>query len=227
MDKAEQAKKNIGEKAASLVQDGMIVGLGSGSTAAFFIDSLIKRFKEGLSITVVSSSKESLERAKEGNIKTYTLNEVDKIDLTIDGADEIDPEKRMIKGGGGCHLQEKILAYNSKEMIVMVDESKLSKKLGTKKLPIEILYYGAVLTEKKLREMGYKGFFRKVKDGTLFFTENANLIYDIEFDNPIEDPEKVQTEILRVPGVLETGLFLGLANKVIVGYFDGQIKILD
>lgn len=227
MDKTDKAKELVGEKAASLVQDGMLVGLGSGSTAAYFIDSLIKRCKEGLTITAVSSSKQSLERAKEGNIKTYSLNEVDKIDLTCDGADEIDPQKRMIKGGGGCHLQEKILAYNSKEMVVMVDETKICKKLGNRKLPLEVLYYGAVLTENKIRDMGYKGFFRKQKDGTLFFTENANLIYDIEFEDGIDDPAKIDNELLQIPGVLETGLFLNLAGRVIVGYFDGRIEVLD
>lgn len=226
MDKIDTVKQALGKKAADLVQDGMTVGLGSGTTTSYFIDALINRAKDGLTFSAVSSSKESLERAKKGAIKTYTLNEVDTIDLTVDGADEIDDKKRMIKGGGACHLQEKILAYNSKEMVVIVDETKLCKKLGKKKLPVEILYYGAVFTEKRLREKGYKGYFRKNEDGSLFFTENANLLYDIEFDGLLDSPEKINDEILHIPGVIETGFFFGLAGRVLVGYFDGPIKII-
>jgi len=224
MEDTEAIKKALGEKAAHLIQDGMIVGLGSGTTSQYFIDSLIERCKDGLSISAVSSSEESLKHAQKGGIKTYPLNEATHIDITIDGADEMDPKKRMIKGGGGCHLQEKILAYNSKEMIVIIDESKLSEKLGHKKLPVEVVYFGATFTERTLREKGYQGFFRKNDEGTLFFTENANLLYDIEFESPLDNPEDIHHDIMMIPGVVDTGFFFNLAGRTLVGFFDGRIE---
>jgi len=223
MENTESIKKALGQKACELIKDHMVVGLGSGSTANCFINSLIEK---KLDIVAVSSSDQSLQLAKKGGIKTLPLNEVAKIDITVDGADEIDPKNRMIKGGGGCHLQEKILASSSSEVVILADHTKLSDKLGREKLPVEVVYYGAVFTEKTLRKKGYKGEFRKSEDGTLFFTDNANLIYDIEFSSGIDDPENTHLDLLQVPGVIETGFFFNIASKILIGLSDNQIESL-
>src|SRR3990167_2227814 len=139
----EKAKQEAALKAVEFIQDGMIVGLGSGTTAAYFIQALAERVKQGLKIQSVASSHPSADLAKKGGIKVLDLNAVSHVDLTIDGADEIDRKKRMIKGGGGAHVREKILACASKEMVVIVDESKRVERLGKAKLPVEVLFYGS------------------------------------------------------------------------------------
>lgn len=226
MDNVDLIKKKLGASAADLIQDGMMVGLGSGSTAAYFIDSLIKRCQEGLKITVVSSSKGSLDQAKKGKIKTYDLNQVNSIDITVDGADEIDLQKRMIKGGGGFHVKEKILAFNSTEMVVMVDYTKLVSKLGKRKLPVEVFHFGYLFTEKKLNHLGFEGTFRKNKEGSLYITENNNLLYDISFKEPLDHPEQVHEQIIHVTGVIDTGFFFNVAGRVLVGHSDGKIQMI-
>lgn len=148
-------KKAIGEKAADLIQEGMIVGLGTGSTAYWFIESLIERHKKGLNIQVVASSKKSLEQARKGKLPLIDIDSLSFLDITVDGADEIDPEKRMIKGGGGALLREKIVATMSREMVVIVDESKLVQKLGKQKLPLEILPFGHKGTLHHINQLGF------------------------------------------------------------------------
>jgi len=221
----EEVKRAIGKTAADLIENGMIVGLGTGSTAACFIDSLIERCKRGLHIKAVSSSHRSLEQAEKGGIPIYDINEVPRIDITVDGADEIDPKKRMIKGAGGAHVREKILASASNEMIVIVDESKLVDRLGRGKLPVEILFFGSPSTKAKLESLGYRGKWRTSPDGSLFITDNGNIILDIEFDSPPLNPEQEHARIIHVPGVIDTGFFFHLAGRVIIGYTDGRIEI--
>jgi ribose 5-phosphate isomerase A len=227
MQEIDKAKDAIGKAAADLIENGMVVGLGTGTTATFFIRHLIERHKKGLQIRAVSSSKASLDLAKKGGIPAFDINEVSRIDITVDGADEIDPKKRMIKGGGGAHVREKILASSSKEMVVIVDESKLVDRLGRRSLPVEILFYGFPATQRKLESLGYRGKWRKDKDGSLFITENGNILFDVEFDAPPLSPEHVHAEIIHVPGVVDTGFFFDLAGRVIVGYFDGKVEILN
>lgn len=222
-----EIKTNLGRAAAEIVENGMIVGLGSGSTAECFIKSLIKRSQKGLNIRAVSSSKNSLELAANGGISVSDINDVPHIDLTIDGADEIDPQKRMIKGGGGAHVREKILASSSSEMIVIVDETKLVDHLGKRNLPVEILFYGSPATKKKLESLGYTGKWRVQKDGSLFITDNGNILLDIIFESPIKNPEEIHEKIIRVPGVIDTGFFFNLAGRVLVGYENGQIETKD
>lgn len=221
----EEIKKAVGKAAADLIENGMIVGLGTGSTAACFIDSLIKRCQHGLHIKAVSSSRRSLEQAAKGGIPVYDINEVPRIDVTVDGADEIDPLKRMIKGGGGAHVREKILASSSEEMIVIVDETKLVDRVGHHKLPVEVLFYGSPATKMKLERLGYKGKWRTLSDGSLFITDNGNIILDIEFDSPPLYPEQDHARIIHVPGVLDTGFFFHMAGRVIIGYRDGRVEI--
>lgn len=225
MSTQEEAKKAVGKAAADLIETGMTVGLGTGSTAVYFIDHLILRHKRGLQIKAVSSSKASLERAAKGGISVYDINDISHIDITVDGADEIDPQKRMIKGGGGAHVREKILASCSKEMVVIVDESKLVDRVGRGKLPVEILPYGFPATKRKIEHLGYHGKWRMQSDGSLFITENGNFLLDISFDSPPLSPEHTHAQILHVPGVVDTGFFFELAGRVVVGYFNGKVEI--
>ena len=222
------AKEAVGQAAADLVHDGMVVGLGSGTTASFFIDALVKRVRNGLKIECVSSSKNSHEQAKKGDIRVFDINEVSHVDVTIDGADEIDPQKRMIKGGGGAHVREKILATSSDEMIVIIDESKLVPKLATNMpLPVEVLFFGSPATKMKIERLGFHGKWRIKNDGNFFITDNGNLIYDIAYDRPPEYPEQDHDSIIHVPGVVDTGYFFGIAGRVLIGYFDGRVEMKE
>lgn len=218
----EIGKQAAGEKAATLIESGMVVGLGTGSTAAYFIKALIQ--KQELRIKVVSSSTASAEMAKAGGLKVLDINAVSQIDITVDGADQVDHQMRMIKGGGGALTREKILASSSAEMIVIVDESKVIKTLGTVKLPVEIVPYGSLMTKRKIEALGFSGKWR-AGDGShlaqeLFVTENGNLIFDIFFTTPPENPEKIDESLIKLPGVIETGFFFDLATQVIVGRED-------
>jgi len=221
----EKIKQAVGHKAADLIQDGMLVGLGTGSTVFYFIEKLIERVKDGLHIRAVSSSLRSAELASKGGIPLIDINTLSHLDITVDGADEIDHEKRMIKGGGGALLREKIVASMSKEMIVVVDESKLSAKLGRCKLPVEVIPFAHEVTHKKIEKLGYKAYFRKTQSGTLYVTDNGNHILDITLYHPLSDPEKVNENLKSIPGVIETGFFFHLAGRVIVGFKDGQIVV--
>ncbi len=225
MDKHLDAKIAAGRKAAEWIEPGMIVGLGTGSTAQCFIDSLVERCKKGLRIRAVASSRASAERAKKGGIDVEDINSVPRIHLTVDGADEIDLRKRMIKGGGGAHVREKILACASDEMVVIVDESKLVDSVGTCKLPVEVIFFGSPATRLKIETLGYKGKWRINQDGTLFLTENGNLIFDISFESPPLSPEQDHESLIRVPGVVDTGFFFNLAGRVIVGFNDGRVEV--
>lgn len=219
---SQEGKLAAGRKAVDLIEDGMIVGLGSGSTAECFIRALIDASK---SIKAVSSSRASADLAKHGGIEVLDINSVPRIDITVDGADEIDPQKRMIKGGGGALVREKILANASDEMVVIVDETKLVPSVGKGKLPIEIIFYGSPATRMNIEKIGFHGKWRLNDNQTLFITENGNLIFDITFDSPPQNPEQLHDTIRRIPGVVDTGFFFGLAKRVIVGYPDGKTQL--
>lgn len=220
----EEIKKKLGAHAATLIQDGMLVGLGSGSTASFFIESLILRCRQGLKIKTVSSSLKSLEMAKKGGIPCMEMDQVTEIDLTVDGADEIDPKWRMIKGGGGAHVREKILASTSKEMLVLVDESKLVKQLGKCGLPLEIIPFGFQATIRKLEKKGFTGNVRKDKTGAIHVTDNGNYLFDIHSPPLFDAPEQANEIIKKIPGVVDTGFFFNMATSVLVGFGDLTIK---
>jgi ribose 5-phosphate isomerase A len=225
----EELKKLTGYKAAELIQKGTTVGLGTGTTAYYFIEKLIERNdKEQLNIKTVSSSKKSLKQAKEGGLSVFDIDEVDYIDITVDGADEIDPEKRMIKGGGGALLREKIVASMSKEMVVIIDESKQSPQLGTKKLPVEVTPFGSKSTLRKIQKRTPSANFRMNEKSPkeLYITDNGNYIIDVYFKSPLKDPEKEHNLLKQIPGVIETGFFFHLAGRVIVAFLDGQLITL-
>lgn len=225
-DKITQAKKAAGRAAADLIQTGMSVGLGTGSTAAFFIERLIERCRdEALKITAFPTSDRSAKQALDGGIPLCNEKTVTHLDLTVDGADEIDHKKRMIKGGGGALLREKIIASMSREMIVVIDQEKLVDTLGFP-LPLEIVPFAYQATLAKIRSLDYDGHLRLSKDGNFYRTDNGNYIVDIKFPNLIKTPEKDQATLSAIPGVVETGFFFDLAGRVIIGQFDGTIKIL-
>ncbi|HSX37940.1 MAG TPA: ribose-5-phosphate isomerase RpiA [Chlamydiales bacterium] len=220
----ELAKESAARIAADAIDNGHIVGLGSGTTVAHFIKILADRCKSGLRIQAVSSSRHSTDLARKGGIEIVDINSVPRIDITVDGADEIDPKKRMIKGRGGAHVREKILASSSNEMVVIIDETKMVANLGMGPLPIEILFYGSPATRQKIENLGFAGKWRMNEDGTLFVSENGNLILNISFDSPLSDPESEHAKLIQIPGVVDTGFFFNLAGNVIVGYENGTTK---
>lgn len=218
-----QAKKNVGALAASMVEDGMTIGLGTGSTAACFINSLIQRCREGLKIQAVATSERSYQQGIAGGIPFADINQITRLDLCFDGADEIDPQKRMIKGGGGALLREKIVASMSQEMIVLIDASKQVPQLGAFPLPIEVIPFGISWTLLKIQELGLIGKLREAIDGTPYTTDEGHRIYDAHLPKESPNLEKLQSQLLNIPGVVETGLFLHLAGRVLIGQPDGTI----
>ena len=214
-------KKQIGQKAATLVEDGMIIGLGTGTTAACFIESLAKLQKK---IIAIATSRATEELARSLHIPLRSIDEVEKIDITFDGADEIDTQKRLLKGAGGALLREKIIASASDELIIMVEEKKCVSLLGAAKVAIEILPFGHKHTIAHLSELGYRGTLRlKANEPTI--TDNHNYIFDIQFPAPTAEPERHDKEIRSVPGVIETGFFFGLTGRVVIGSENGSITI--
>lgn len=218
------AKESVGKAAAALIQSDMLVGLGTGSTAECFITSLIERHRQGLNITAVATSQRSYEQAAAGGIPMRNMTEVLSVDLTVDGADEIDSQKRMIKGGGGALLREKIIASISNEVVIIVDESKLVDQLGTFPLPVEIVPFAYKAIINKIESIGYSGNLRQ-RDNKNYITDNGNFIFDIHFKQKLTNPEEDQKKIRSIPGVVETGLFFNLANRVLIGCSDGSVKV--
>ena len=218
-------KEQVGIKAAEFVTDGMIVGLGTGSTAYYFVAELGRRIKEeGLKITAVTTSSVTYEQAEGLGIPQKAIDDVEVVDLTVDGADEVDPALNGIKGGGGALLMEKIVATNSKDCIWIVDESKQVETLGAFKLPVEVVQYGAENLFRHFEKKGYSPAYRE-KDGQRFVTDQGNFIIDLDL-KVIPDAEALAEELDRTVGVVDHGLFLGMVSKVIVGTPEGP-KIIS
>ena len=218
-------KEQVGIKAAEFVTDGMIVGLGTGSTAYYFVAELGRRIKEeGLQITAVTTSSVTYEQAEGLGIPLKAIDDVEVVDLTVDGADEVDPALNGIKGGGGALLMEKIVATNSKDCIWIVDESKQVETLGAFKLPVEVVQYGAENLFRHFEKKGYSPAYRE-KDGQRFVTDQGNFIIDLDL-KVIPDAEALAEELDRTVGVVDHGLFLGMVSKVIVGTPEGP-KIIS
>ncbi|HKQ55992.1 MAG TPA: ribose-5-phosphate isomerase RpiA [Methyloceanibacter sp.] len=230
MTKTDELKEAAARAALDLVTEGMRLGLGTGSTAARFVAALGERVAGGLNVLCVPTSEATREQAAELGIPITTLDETPRLDLTIDGADEIDSELRMIKGGGGALLREKIVATASDRMVVVADESKLVSVLGAFPLPIEVVRFGLMATigliEAIAAEAGCHGAItlRPGQGEAPFVTDQGNLILDCAFGS-IPEPEVLAFSLKRVPGVIEHGLFLGLADVAIVAG-RGGIKAL-
>jgi ribose 5-phosphate isomerase A len=218
-------KKIAAEHAVESIQNGMTVGIGTGSTSAFAIEAMGKKVQQGLSITAVASSVRSEEAAANLGIKLVPFSEVDSIDIYIDGADEVDKDLNLIKGGGGALLREKILAFNSKDFLVIVDSSKLVDHLGKFLLPVEIIPFAMELTLKQLRKLDCSTTVR-MDGGNPYITDNGNIIIDCDFKK-IAQVEQLHHSINSIPGVVENGLFIrNMVSKVIVGYDNGEVKVI-
>ena len=215
------AKKEAGYKAATLIKDGQIVGLGTGSTTHYFIEKLGERVeKENLKIQGIPTSYQSFLLAKENNIPCTTLDEHD-IDIAVDGADEIDPEKNLIKGGGAAHTLEKIIDYSAEELIIIADNSKEVPILGKTPVPLEIIKESRKQVQKTLKDMNIESKIRMgvKKDGPVI-TDNGNFIIDANFQE-IQNPISLEKELNTIPGVVENGLFTEMVDKVIIGTENG------
>ncbi|MFC4653099.1 ribose-5-phosphate isomerase RpiA [Lactococcus nasutitermitis] len=217
----ENLKKMVGVKAAEFVKDGMIVGLGTGSTAAFFVEELGRRVaEESLQIVGVTTSNVTSAQARELGIPLKSIDEVDFVDVTVDGADEIDAQLNGIKGGGAALLMEKIVATYSRDYIWIVDASKMSETLGTFKVPVEVVPYGAGQVFRKFEQAGYAPTWRENADGSRLLTDMQHYIIDLHIDK-ITEPEKLARKLDLTVGVVEHGLFNNMVKKVIVGGADG------
>ncbi|GAC1425809.1 MAG: ribose 5-phosphate isomerase A [Flavisolibacter sp.] len=219
------AKKIAAEKAVEKIENDMVVGLGTGSTSYWAILKIAERVKEGLRVKAVASSEKSEKLARDSGIEIIAFNKIKQIDITIDGADEVDKNKNLIKGGGGALLREKILAYNSKQVIIIIDDSKFSTIIGKFPLPIEILSFAATLTLSHLEALQCSAEIRQL-DNKVYKTDNGNWIADCDFKE-ILDPSRLNEMIHAIPGVVETGLFPGkMVSSIIVGFEDGKINVI-
>ncbi|GIO70252.1 ribose-5-phosphate isomerase RpiA [Paenibacillus sp. FSL M7-1455] len=217
-------KQLAAEKAVEYVEDGMRIGLGTGSTAYWAIRKIGERVRAGLNIQAVATSKASEKLAQEEGIPLVPFDQIAGLDLTIDGADELDRELHLIKGGGGALLREKIVAYHSKELIIIADESKFVDKLGSFPLPVEIVPFANEWTMEALEKLGAKPMLRT--DGErLFITDNGNYIADCRF-GVIEHPAELHAQLLALPGVVDNGLFIGLAARAVIGHQDGTVTVM-
>ena len=218
-------KQQAAERALDYVKPGMKLGLGTGSTAAKFVDLLGVQVSGGLDVVCVPTSEATRIQAEALGIELATLEEQPELDLTVDGADEVDEDLRLIKGGGGAHLREKIVAAASARMVVIADESKRVSKLGAFPLPVEIVPFGWRTTHSKVSETaamnGCKGLvtLRGSQDNP-FITDNGNYILDCAFGE-IDDPERTARQLSLIPGVVEHGLFIGLAHAAVIAGANG------
>jgi ribose 5-phosphate isomerase A len=212
----DEAKALVGKRAAAMVEDGMRVGLGTGSTSVQFIRALGERVQAGLKIRCVASSESSAELGRSLGMEVVTLDELPELDLYIDGADEVGPGLALIKGGGAALLREKIVASAAKRFVCVVDESKIVSQLGKFPLPVEVIKMALPLVERKLNELGLNPSLRMKKDGSgPVLTDENNYLLDCAC-GVIENPEETAAEIHSIVGVVEHGLFLGMAEVALV-----------
>jgi ribose 5-phosphate isomerase A len=224
-------KRAAAAKAMEYVQDGMKLGLGSGTTAEIFVESLATRVRAGHKLFCVPTSERTAAQARKLGITLSSLDELAPLDLTIDGADEADRNLELIKGGGGMLLREKIVAASSRKMIVIADESKLVPRLGKYPLPVEIVEFGHKATAARLTAaaaaLGYASLPMRLreKDGAPFKTDSGNLIYDCAF-GAIQNAPKLAAAISGIPGVVEHGLFIGIAATLLIAG-PGEVEVID
>jgi ribose 5-phosphate isomerase A len=215
----EKEKQAAGRAAAKLVRDGDVVGLGTGSTAYFAVVALGERVKAGLKIVGIPTSVKTGDLARQLGIPLTTLDETPQIDITLDGADEVDPRLNLIKGGGGALLREKVIATATKNMVVVVDSSKVVSVLGNFPLPIEVISFARTVVENKIVSLGASPKLRTKTDGSPYLTDNGNQILDCSFGQ-IADPAALALILSDTPGIVEHGLFIGLAKVALVGRGD-------
>jgi ribose 5-phosphate isomerase A len=212
----EKEKELAGRAAAQLVRDGEIVGLGTGSTAYFTVIALGERVKAGLKIIGIPTSEATAVLARDVGIPLTTLDEHPEIDITIDGADEVDPHLNLIKGGGGALTREKVVASASKRMVVVSDSSKVVPVLGKFPLPVEVIAFARTVVEKKIVALGGQPKLRLRPDSSSFITDNGNQILDCSFGK-ITDAAALAQALSDTPGIVEHGLFIGIAKLALIG----------
>ncbi|MBC6973288.1 ribose 5-phosphate isomerase A [Bacillus sp. Xin] len=213
-------KRLAGEYAVDFIKDGMNIGLGTGSTVYWTIQKLGQLVSEGLTIQAVPTSIETKNLAEQLSIPLISLSEIDSLDLTIDGADEINPDLQLIKGGGGALLREKIVAVSSQKLIIIADESKLVTDLGLFPLPIEIVPFAWEQTSKRIQSLGCQTILR-IQNNQPFITDNGNMILDCVFPNQITKPIEAHQQLKMITGVIETGLFINMVDTAIIATENG------
>lgn len=216
-------KQLAAARAVEYIKDGMIVGLGTGSTAFWAIEYTAEKVAAGLRITVVATSKDTETKARERGITITPFDEVPYVDIDIDGADEADESLSLIKGGGGALMREKIVANASRQFIVIADESKLVKQLGKFPLPVEVVVFGWEHTDRALQQLGCTTRRRLTDDGVPFVTDNGNYILDCSF-GVITDAPALEKNINSITGVVDNGLFIHMAERLIIGCTDGSVR---
>jgi len=215
----------IDQTALEYIHDGAFVGLGSGRAATAFVRSLGARVQAGLRIRGVPTSEGTAQVAREVGIPLTTLDEIEELDLTVDGADEVDPKLDLIKGYGAALVREKIVAASSKKLVILVGDEKLVPVLGARGiLPVEVVPFGEALCRRRLRTLGLDSQPR-MKDGRVLITDNGNLILDCKVA-AIADPARLDRDILQIPGVLGTGIFAGMAHLVLVQRGD-RVEVME
>jgi ribose 5-phosphate isomerase A len=222
---SDEPKRLAADHAVRMVAHNQIVGLGTGSTTRFAIEGLGRLLRDGLQIRGVATSVATSKMAADLGIPLLDLNDIERIDITIDGADEIDEKFNMIKGGGGALTREKLVALSSVRRVIIVDETKLVARLGsTRVLPVEVLPFSWARSVRLLKELGGNAQLRRDGDAP-FLTDNGNYILDCRFD-PIEDPPMLERQIKLLPGVVESGLFISIADTVVVG-FENRVEVRE
>jgi len=227
----DEYKRAAAAKALEFVEPGMKLGLGTGSTAAIFVELLAAKVKAGLDVLCVPTSETTAAQARALGLKLTTLDENPVLDLTVDGADEVDGDLRLVKGGGGALLREKIVAVASDRMVVIADVGKKVGKLGAFPVPVEVVRFGLGSTQRMIEELasdiGCEGpvTVRVTKDGKPFVTDSGNAILDCNF-GPLADPEGLDDVLRAIPGVVENGLFLGICDTAILSGPDG-IEVIE
>lgn len=215
-------------RAIGYVEPRMKLGLGTGSTAALFVELLAEEVKGGLSVICVPTSEETRVLAERLGIPLTTLDETPLLDLTVDGADEVDAELRLIKGGGGALLREKVVASVSAREVIVVGEDKLVERLAKKfPLPVEVVPFALAVVRRALEKLGARPHLRVLESGVAYATDNNNCILDCRFDEGISDAQALDAALHRIPGVVETGLFLGLAHVLVIGRADGTVQVRE
>jgi ribose 5-phosphate isomerase A len=220
----DQEKVLAARASMKFVEDGQVVGLGSGSTAAYAVQLLGERVRAGLKIRGIPTSVQTQQLAEEFKIPLLALNDVQEIDVTIDGADEVDPELRLIKGGGGALLREKVVASASRKMVVIADSSKQVPRLGKFPLPVEVIAFAESVIRRKIAALGASVKLRQYAYGNPYTTDEGHHILDCSFGE-ISDPPALARELKTMPGLVEHGLFIGLATVALIGKGDQVVEL--